>query len=113
MHEMAITENLVKIVKEAAQQNAVQQVHAVRVKIGRLRQVIPETLQFCFGVLARGTVAEQASLEIEEIPVTVKCRTCNSESVIEEYVFLCPACGGGDVQVVSGKELYVSTIECD
>jgi len=39
------------------------------------------------------------------------CRRCHQTFHIEQFMFLCPACGVGDVDVVSGRELQVSEIE--
>jgi len=63
MHELALTHEIVAIACNAAQQ---RRVHAVTLEIGRLSCASPEAIAFCFDVVARGTLAEGARLEIHQ-----------------------------------------------
>ncbi len=69
MHEVGIMENtLAMAVKRAAEEGA-HRIHRLTMRIGPLSGVVPEALEFAFVVLARGTIAEGARLEVERIPV--------------------------------------------
>jgi hydrogenase nickel incorporation protein HypA/HybF len=63
MHELALTHEIVDIVCKAAND---RRVHKVTLEIGRLSCVTPEAIEFCFDVVARGTLAEGARLEIRQ-----------------------------------------------
>ena len=63
MHELSITRNVVAIVSERA---AGQRVTRVRLEIGRLSAVVPDSIRFCFDICAQGTPLEGAELEIVE-----------------------------------------------
>ena len=63
MHELSITRNVVAIVSERA---VGQRVTRVRLEIGRLSAVVPDSIRFCFDICAQGTPLEGAALEIVE-----------------------------------------------
>jgi hydrogenase nickel incorporation protein HypA/HybF len=63
VHELSITRNVVAIVSERAQG---QRVTRVRLEIGRLSAVVPDSIRFCFDICAQGTPLAGAELEIIE-----------------------------------------------
>ena len=83
----------------------------VTVRCGRLRQVVPDSLEFAFGLLARETLCEQARLVQEVVPARLRCDACAREWEIDAPHFRCRGCGSGDVTVLSGRELEVESIE--
>ena len=85
----------------------------VTVRIGHLRQAIPDSLRFYFGICTRETVCEGATLELEVVPGRLECRVCGRGWAVEAPAFRCPACASGDVEVVSGEELEVESIEVE
>lgn len=111
MHEVSIVEGLIDIVKETAARNDLQNVSVISLCIGKMRQVVPDALEFAFEIVGRGTVAEGAEIRIREIPTRGRCRECGREFMVEEYCFICASCGSGDVEVIEGKELYIDTLE--
>ena len=111
MHELSIARQLLDIVAEAAAQHELKRVRRLRVVVGALGNVVPEALEFAFDVAGEGTIAAGAELEIVEVPVTVRCNACSAESRLEDFAFLCPACGSLDVTVLKGNELYLDSIE--
>ena len=76
--------------------------------------MVPDTLEFYFGFVAKGTVCEGARLEQELIPARLRCADCASEWEIDMPIFRCPGCGaGGRVEVASGDEFEVESIEVE
>jgi hydrogenase nickel incorporation protein HypA/HybF len=108
MHELGIAEAIVSI---AAEHAAGRKVERVEVKIGHLRQVAPSALEFAFELVAHGTSVEGAELAIEHVPARIVCRGCASAGSVNEFPFACPACGNVDIDVESGDELYVDSLE--
>ena len=108
MHELSIAGAIVTIAEEHA---AGRRVETVEVKVGHLRQVVPSALTFAFELVTEGTPLEGARLEIEDVPVQLMCRTCAAESRVDDFPFACPECGSIDVDVSSGDELVVDTLE--
>jgi hydrogenase nickel incorporation protein HypA/HybF len=107
MHELALMESVVAAVVERV---GAAQVKVVRLEVGRLAAVIPDALQFCFEVCARGTTLEGAALQIAVIPGRARCRECGTERVIDSYSDFC-TCGGSDSAVLAGEELRVKNVE--
>ena len=86
-------------------------IERVNLTVGKLAAVVPESLRFCFDVATRETPLEGAELRIEEIPVTASCRDCNHRWTIESPAFLCPSCESGSIELLSGRELDIESIE--
>jgi hydrogenase nickel incorporation protein HypA/HybF len=110
LHELAIAESVVEIARRHA---AGRQVTKVYLKVGHLRQVVPSALAFSFELVAQGTPVEGAELEMEEIPVTGRCRECGAESQLTEFPLQCAACRAFDLEILQGEELYVESLELE
>ena len=110
MHELSIAESVVDI---AVRHAGGRPVAAVELKVGHLRQVVPSALSFAFGLVAEGTPAEGAELEIEEVPARGRCRACGAEGELDAFPLACAGCGGLDLQVIGGEELIVDSLELD
>lgn len=110
MHELSISSAIVEV---AVRHAAGRRVTLVAVRIGRLRQVVPASLEFCFGLVTRETVCEGAALELDLVPARLACQDCEHEWEIDVPAFRCPRCGGAAVAVVSGEELEVESIEVE
>ena len=108
MHEFSIAS---AVVDTAVRHAGGRRVTVVSVRCGRLRQVVPASLAFAFGVLSRDTLCDGAVLEQEIVPARLRCADCAREWEIDLPAFRCPTCGTGAVDVVSGEELEVDTIE--
>src|SRR4051794_5982339 len=103
MHELSLMDSVVAAVID---RGGGARVTTVRLEIGRLTAVVPDSLRFCFDVCARGTPLEGATLEIVMIAGRARCRRCETEREIESYADLC-ACGGTDLTLLAGEELRV------
>ena len=90
-----------------------RKVTLVSLRVGRLRQVIPDTLEFYFAFAARDTVCEGARLEQELIDLRLGCGGCGHEWELEIPAFRCPECGGADVAILRGDEFEVESIEVE
>jgi hydrogenase nickel incorporation protein HypA/HybF len=110
MHELSLSGAVLNtVVKHAGE----RRVSLVSLRVGRLRQVVPDTLEFYFGFVARGTVCEDARLEQQVVEARLRCERCEREWRIEIPAFRCPTCGGSQVAVASGNEFEVESIEVE
>lgn len=113
MHEMSIAQGILDIVlKTAAEHNAVK-VNSIKLLIGEMTRVEPESLRFGFTALAADTIANGAELEIAIVPLMAKCSSCGEQFTVERYSFLCPLCHSANILVVSGRELAVDYLEVE
>jgi hydrogenase nickel incorporation protein HypA/HybF len=110
MHELSLSSAIVNtVVKHAAG----RRVSVVTLRVGRLRQVVPDTLDFYFGFVARDTVCEGARLDQEIVPALLHCAPCERRWEVEFPDFRCPTCGQGGVEVITGNEFEVESIDVE
>jgi hydrogenase nickel incorporation protein HypA/HybF len=107
MHELGIAQEVVAIVAEHAGEARVMR---VVLEIGRHALILPDSIRFCFDLCSEGTVAQGAELEIREVPGRALCRECGAEVVLEQPFGLC-ACGGCDLEWLSGDEIKIKEME--
>lgn len=107
MHELSIAQSVVEAVTERADG---RKVISVRLQVGRLSGVVPDALRFSFDIVTEGTSAAGAALLIDEPGGRASCRSCGSDFELADPLLLCP-CGSADVEVVSGRELLISSME--
>lgn len=110
MHELAISSAVLETVLRHADG---RRVSAVRLRVGHLRQVVPDSLDFYWGIVTRDGICEGSVLAQEVIAARLECTACAREWEIELPVFRCPTCGGADVRVAAGDELEVESIEVE
>lgn len=110
MHELAIAGHVVDIAARHADGRTVTKVF---LKVGHLRQVVPSALSFSFDLVAQGTTVEGAEMVLEEVPAAGRCGDCGTESVLKSFPLLCEACGGSNLQITRGEELYVESLEME
>ena len=107
MHELSITQSLVDTV--AGRVDGVP-VRELTMEIGKLSGVVPDAVRFCFDIVSAGTALEGAVLTILEPTGAGVCRTCGVEFTMADAFPLCP-CGSADVELLSGRELSVTSVE--
>ena len=112
MHEMGIAMEIIEIA-EASIPAGIEnvQVERVNLRVGKLSAIVPESLTFCFGVAIKDTRLEGATLNIEQVPVVATCKDCGAKWTIDEPAFACPKCQSGSIELISGKELDILSIE--
>jgi hydrogenase nickel incorporation protein HypA/HybF len=110
MHELSIADAIVAI---ASRHAAGRRVVKVEVRVGHLRQVVPDALAFAFQLTAEGTPVAGAELELEEVPAAGCCRACGRESELEAFPLRCAGCGGLDLELTAGEELQVDSLVLD
>lgn len=111
MHEIRIAEDLSAIVLEAAGSENLSRVTKVNISFGELIQVVPDIFEFAFREAVRDTVAADAELDLEMIPVKMKCSVCGAEFIVRESFFTCGSCGSSELEILTGKELFIKSIE--
>lgn len=111
MHELSIAQSIVDIVKGYVPDEGLARVKSVKLKIGAIAGVVPDSLEFCFDAITEETPLRDAVLEIENVPFVVKCKQCGLTSTNEGGIFLCMTCGSDDLTMISGNEMKVTEVE--
>ncbi len=126
MHELALSR---AIVDAALRHGEGRRVATVHVRVGSLRQVVPDSLAFYLELVARGTACEDARFELESVAALLRCPGCKREwdpappplafheampagALPPIPAFACPHCGAGG-EVLAGEQLEIEWIEVD
>ena len=113
MHELALTEGILRIIREQAEKNGFTRVLEIRLRVGEYSGIIPECLQEFFPIVSKGTEAEGAELVIRPVPASFRCFTCGFEGPIPARTACCPQCGGTAIRMTAGREFYVENIKVE
>ncbi|MDD5089043.1 MAG: hydrogenase maturation nickel metallochaperone HypA [bacterium] len=111
MHELYIAQCILKSVAESLPENVpAESVNEVRVQVGQLDAVVPDTLVFLFDAIKSERGMKNARLVLDEISVLCRCRDCGCEFSIEIPLFLCPDCGHGRIEILRGRGITLTAI---
>ena len=113
MHEMSIAISIVEAVCQQAQKEKAEKIQSIELVIGKLAAIEPESLKFCFSAAAKGTLAEDAALMIEEPEGIGKCEECGKEFAVNFYYAECPQCKSFRIAIVSGEEFKIQAMEIE
>ena len=113
MHEMAITQSMVNLVLEEARKGNALKVKKINLVLGELSGVVGDCVQFYFGLMSKDTIAEGATISFSTVPTQAKCRQCAKVFEVKDSEWLCPGCHSISVELVSGSELFVESIEVE
>ncbi len=112
MHEVSIAISLLDIVEEQCRAGGYHSVEAVKVRVGKGGEILPEALDFAFAAVKRDTVAHRARLIVDWVPVGGFCSGCRRQFETEEKVlFSCPLCASPSFQINQGYELQIVELE--
>ena len=111
MHELSIVASLFEIIEEKAQEKGSTKIISVKLQIGKLSGVVPEFLITAFDMYKKDTIAQDAELEIEEVPLTIQCKKCGKTMTKEDFVFICLHCGSQELKTLTGTELVLEKME--
>ncbi|UNB49919.1 hydrogenase maturation nickel metallochaperone HypA [Mycolicibacterium sp. YH-1] len=108
MHELSICNSMVGIVQQYAEGRTVR---AVNVRIGAMRQIVPETLIYCWSLVTETSELMGAELLVERIPARIRCSACGQEQVLDKPVLKCDSCPDGRMDLVEGDEFLITSLE--
>ncbi len=113
MHETAIALSILDIIVAKCSEAGGSTVDSVRLRIGKAAGVMPEALTFAFDAAKTDTIAAQASLEIEPVPVNGTCKDCGKtfEAGDAQFVFACPHCSSKSFEITGGREMEIVDME--
>jgi len=113
MHELAICQSLISQVEDIAKKHQSKKVISILVQIGPLSGAEAPLIKSAYPIAAAGTVAEQAILEIETMPIRVRCNSCQEETIAKVNRLICGKCGDFHTELLSGDEMLLASLELD
>ena len=111
MHEFSIVYELFRSLEDIIDRERLRSVQRVRLRVGELRQIVPELMTFAFDAAKEDTRACGATLELETVSACFRCTACGTACSSPESGYTCPHCGSYELSVVQGKEIEIAAIE--
>lgn len=113
MHELPITQSIINISCEEAIKHNVKKVNKIKIKVGELTGLVPQSIQYYFDIISKGTIIEGAVLDVEKIPIKVKCKECGFEDFLPKDCYTCPKCKSSNIKISGGNEFYIDSMEVE
>lgn len=116
MHETALLSRVVRLVEERLADRPGCRPVTVRIRVSpwsHLAEHDGRTLSETFSMLAAGTRAQGAVLEIKKTPVHAACPTCGQEQAGDEAAVLCHTCGSTILSLTEVPEVWLQDIEVE
>jgi hydrogenase nickel incorporation protein HypA/HybF len=113
MHELAVTESIMDIVRRHAERAGASRVLRIHLVIGELSSIVDDSVQFYFDFLSRDTIAAGAELVFRRLPIGLICTACQHRWQPADADWTCPACGVASARIDTGREFYIDSIEVE
>lgn len=113
MHELSLIASLFEILEAQKVKEGFTKITAVKLRCGSLSGVVPECLETAFDIYKKETIASEAKLILEMVPVKFRCRCCGREETAQDLPFACSICQSRDVDILDGTELTLVSIEAE
>ena len=113
MHEMSLMQGILDSVENAAREAGAAAVSEIRLSIGQMTEIVPDAMDFAFEALSSGTLCEGAQLKVTMIEIRSRCSVCAHEFGHDRYHWGCPKCESLATELLSGREMYIESIEVE
>jgi hydrogenase nickel incorporation protein HypA/HybF len=113
VHELSISSGIIEVARRAvdSQPPWSSRILRVDVRVGRLTGIVPDILRHYYALLTVGTELDGSTLAVEVVPIRARCSDCSVSFEVDDVCFTCPRCGSGLLEISSGKELEVVSLE--
>jgi len=113
MHELSLIANLFEIMEQKAKEKNAKKITYVKLKVGALSGAVPDLLETAFDIYKKDTIASDAKMEIETVPLKLKCKECGAVTVKDDLVLNCEQCGSTNLETIAGTDLYLEKMELE
>jgi hydrogenase nickel incorporation protein HypA/HybF len=113
MHELAVTESVLRIATEHATAAGARRITDVHLVIGQLSSFVDDSIQFYWDIISSGTLAEGAVLHFRRVPAELQCLACGNRYQLRGGDLACPQCGGTQMKVLAGEEFNLEAIDVE
>jgi len=113
MHELAVTQSILKIALQHAEKANARRVTDLNIVMGELSKMVDDSIQFYWEIIAKDTIAEKATLHFRRVPAEFQCLSCSTKYNPGDEEFVCPKCGSTRVKIVAGEEFLLESIDVE
>jgi len=113
MHEFSITQSMLSLALEKANEAKASKITQINLVVGELSGIVDECVKFYFEFLSKDTIASGASLSFERTSTRLRCRNCEAVFPPRNHDWSCPDCQEAKVEIISGRECHIESIEVE
>jgi len=113
MHELPVTQSILKIALDHAERANAQRITALNIVMGELSSMVDDSIQFYWEIVAKDTIAEKAILNFRRVPAELQCMTCFHKYHPTDKELVCPQCGGVGAKIIAGEEFALESIDVE
>ena len=113
MHEYSVTQSLLSLALEKANEAKASKITQINLVLGELSGIVDDCVQFYFDSLSKDTIAAGAGLSFTRTPTSLRCRNCETVFPPRNHDWSCPDCHEAGVEIMSGRECYMESIEVE
>lgn len=113
MHELSVVANLFEILEEKAREQKGKRIMFVKLQIGALSGIVPELLATAFDIYKKDTIAGEAKLKIDVVPLKVRCKDCHKVMVKDDVLFICDFCASTQIETLEGTEMILEKMDIE
>lgn len=113
MHELPVTQSLLKIALDHAEKAGAKRITSLNIVMGELSSMVDDSIQFYWEVIAKDTPAEKAALNFRRIPAELQCMTCFEKYHPNAGELICPKCKGVGAKIIAGEEFALESIDVE
>ncbi len=111
MHELSLAKEIISHIERIIPVDDLPKIQTIKIHVGEFSNILPDSLLFAFNSLIEGTILNSVRLELEIVALKVKCNICQEIHPIKMNNFVCPNCNSNDLQLFSGAELFIESIQ--
>ncbi len=112
MHELSVTQSILNICLEERKKRNFKFIKEINLCVGEFCGLVPNCINYYFEIISKGTVAENAKINIKKINAKIKCLDCLYEGEINKD-YICPLCSSLNFKILGGNEFYLESLEVD
>jgi hydrogenase nickel incorporation protein HypA/HybF len=113
VHELAITQNILDLALDEAKAVQASRITKINLVIGELSGIVSDSVEFYFDFLKKDSAAEGAALDFKVVPTQLRCRSCLTEFNPQDSLWICPNCQSSSIEVITGRDCYIESIEVE
>ena len=113
MHELPITESILKIALDHAKKSNAKKITALNLVMGEFATMVDDSIQFYWELIAKDTIAEKAVLNFRRVPAKLQCLACLEKYHPSGKELACPQCGSVGAKIVAGEEFSLESIDVE
>ena len=113
MHELTVTQSILKIALQHAEQANAKRISDLHIVIGEFASMVDDSIQFYWDIIAKDTMAEGATLHFRRVPAELECRNCSEKYRPNGEELICPTCGNVGAKIIAGEEFFLEAIDVD